>query len=227
MTGWMTVIVSAAIFLAAVLISAMDAQGAIVFLFAFPACFVLLAIGYSFSKRRPSGRRAVLTAAAFLSLFIGAYFVPPLRFFPQSVTNGVTFVFEKLAGTSPYAWSKQNGPMPTHLRDNLKTTAAQVTLEQMSAVPNWNRICVFGPYSTEEDAAKVLGYFSATLEQSRVESDDSVSALVFTNDKGTLAVIDVPRSTLDFAPLSQTCVTSKDFPLLVDESSGRKVIRKR
>jgi hypothetical protein len=226
MTGWITTIASAVIFLAAVLISTMDAQGAIVFLFAFPACFILLAIGYGFSKAR-SGRRAVLAMAVVLLLFIGAHFVPPLRVFPQSVAHGVTFVFERLTGLSPYAWSKQNNPTAKQLLENLNATTAEVGLAQMSAVPGWSRICIFGPHSTEEDAAKVIGYFSATLEQSRVRSEDSVAALVFINDRGTLAVIDVPRSILDFAPLSRTCLTSKDFPLPVDESPARKVIRQR
>lgn len=223
----MTTIASAAIFLGAVLIAEMDAQGAIVFLFAFPLCLLLLAAGYRFSRNSPTGRRATAVTIVFLLLFIGAHFVPSLSFFPRSVTRGVSFAFEKLIGISPYAWSKQNDPMAKKLLEKLKATTAQVDIAAMAAVPGWTRICVFGPYSTEEEAAKVIGYFSATLERSRVGSDDSVAALVFINDKGTLAVIDVPRTLVDFAALSRSCLTSHDFPLPIDMSAGQKAVRPR
>ena len=46
-----------------------------------------------------------------------------------------------------------------------------------------------------------------------VGRSDAVAALVFTNDRGTLGVVDVERSVADFAELSKSCLTPGDFPL--------------
>jgi hypothetical protein len=222
----LAIVICAAAFIAAVLIAASDAQGAFIYFLALPVCALLLVIGCLLSERKSVYRRIIWVEGLFLFVFVLSSFIPPLRFLPNSVSYGVVKGFEQITGISPYVWAKQNSQSARELTDALKQAKDELTISQMSAVLGWDRLCIFGPYSTEEDAAKALGYFSATLAQSRVRESDSVSALVFANGKGTLAVIDVNRSVLDFTPLSRTCLQPADFPLKVDSSSGRKIVRR-
>jgi len=210
--AWLAAFAVAAVFIGAAVVTASDAQGAFVYILALPVCGVLLAVGHGLSPARSVVRTVVRIEALFLVLFLAGVVIPPLQFFPRAVTGAVAGAFERLAGASPYAWARQRGPAG-QLAQALNAPGGEITLAQMSIFPGWTRICVFGPGSTEEDAARTLGYYSATLAQSRVGHSDAVAALVFTNDRGTLGVVDVERSVADFAELSKSCLTPGDFPL--------------
>lgn len=93
---------------------------------------------------------------------------------------------------------------------------SEITAYDIDPGTEWKRVCIFGPYSTDESAAKILGFNSGSLARSQVPFSDSVAALVYLGeDDGILEVVDVNRSPVDLAPLSDKCFTPKDFPLRI------------
>jgi hypothetical protein len=218
-------VIVALLFVASMLVAAMDAQGAIAYLLSLPLCAILLWTAHRLSRKQLVPRTLILAESAFLAAFVMSVFVPPLRAFANFMVSGAAAGFESLVGLSPYAWAKQRNPEAAQLKEQLQKARTEVSLAQVSVFANWNRLCIFGPYSTEDDAARALGYRSATLEQSRVRNSNAVSALVFVNDSGTLGIIDVDRSLVDFAQLSQICLKPSDFPVPLDGAFGHRVAR--
>jgi hypothetical protein len=213
------------VFILAILVAATDPQGSIVYLFVVPVCLGLVALGTFLSTSKSVLRRVHLGLGSFVILFLMSALIPPLRFFSIWTASGVAKTFELFTGMTPYAWTRANSEEVKVVRASLRKVTDKINVSDFSPVANWEKICILGPYSTEADAAKLLGYTSATLAHSRVSVSDSMSALIFVNESGTLAVIDISRSEVDFAPLSKRCISRAEFPIAVDRSSGRAVAR--
>ncbi|MBX3032887.1 MAG: hypothetical protein KF865_03110 [Bdellovibrionaceae bacterium] len=218
-------IIAVLAFVFAGFVTSTDAQGALVYVFAVPICFGMLALGVFLSSPKSVCRKVHFGFGIFLILFLVAAFVPPFRFFPAKIVSGIAGTFEHFTGMTPFAWVRANGKEAKAIRASLGKVTDKIEASDFAAVLNWEEICILGPYSTEADAAELLGYTSATLANSQVSSSDSVSALIFLSNSGTLIVVDVPRNVIDFSPMSRRCVERSEFPIAVDRLSGRAVRR--
>ena len=209
------------LFVGSCFLTASDGQGAFVFIFTAPLAFGLLVLGY-FLDSRPKFtffKAHFLAQGFFWILFFVSAFVPPLRPFSQGVVERIAKASELVTGMTPYMWARRNQPAALALDKNLREAREQITLEQISVVEKWNRICVFAPYTTEKDAGQVIGYYSATMARSRAAKSDRYVALVFINDQGTIAVLDADRNIVDLVPFSNRCLTATDFPLPLNKVS--------
>ena len=83
-------------------------------------------------------------------------------------------------------------------------------MREMTASYRWDIVCLFGPYTTDVAAAKVLQlpYEWKLSDNSKVGLSDGVNALVFLYDdknRGVSYVVDLSRSRADFAKISGHC----------------------
>ena len=94
--------------------------------------------------------------------------------------------------------------------DESKAIQAQLraagTVDLQAAVSgDWDRVCIFGPYSTDQDAAHTLGFPWSLTSSSSVWQSDGVSLLVFVRGTTVTAAIDHPRNAGDFSKLADRC----------------------
>lgn len=214
----------ALIFLGSFLIALSDGQGAFVFVFSVPLWIMLFSAGFFLVRALPNDNlRVKRLLKATLALEIAVIVLS--FFFPGPVTTGLAKAFENVTGFTPYVWTRLNRPLATRLNVQLAQAKNEITLAQISPGKPWNKLCIFGPYTTEEDAAKVLGFRSATMARSGARTSDAVVALVYFDGSGTVEIVDVRRDALDLADLSRTCLSPEGFPLKIDESGGRRRIK--
>jgi len=220
----------AAAFVFSCFAAASDGQGAIVFLLSVPLSLLLLALGLFLAIRKPvPGSVRILAAVlcaegAFLLLFLVSAVTPPLGSFADGTMGVVSGGFEALTGLRPYAWVRRNQELAGRIERGVSDAPGGVSAELLSPGKEWERLCFFGPYTDDAAAAKTLGFLSATMQRSRVRGSDAYTALVYLGKDGSvLELVDVKRSSLDFSPLSGSCLSPAEFPITVaQDAAGRR-----
>ena len=69
----------------------------------------------------------------------------------------------------------------------------------------WDKVCIFGPYSTSKNAYDTLGFAWPLETQSSIFGSDRLSLLVFVNNQKVVEFVEHPRRDGDFANLSRQC----------------------
>ena len=70
---------------------------------------------------------------------------------------------------------------------------------------DWDRVCVLGPYSSDQAAKEALGFSWPVEARSSIEESDSISLLLFVRGKQVALAAEHPRTQGDFAELSGRC----------------------
>jgi len=73
------------------------------------------------------------------------------------------------------------------------------------AGPEWDSVCIFGPYSTNKSVKEKLGFDWNIEENSSIASSDAINVLAFTKNGNVLKFVEYPRESGDFADLSGDC----------------------
>ncbi|WP_146093442.1 hypothetical protein [Xanthomonas pisi] len=84
------------------------------------------------------------------------------------------------------------------------TETGQVDLAQI-APGGWDRVCILGPYSTDEEAALLVGAPWSLRGNSSAWESDGVSALLLVRGQTVLSSVDVSRAHADFSGQSDKC----------------------
>ncbi|NWO07384.1 MAG: hypothetical protein HLX50_17355 [Alteromonadaceae bacterium] len=85
---------------------------------------------------------------------------------------------------------------------------------------NWERVCIFGPYSTNSVAAGVLGFEWDLELKSSVFTSDDISLLVFTASDKVVSFFEVSRGDADFSELSRQCFRPSDSKFRIHRSQS-------
>lgn len=80
--------------------------------------------------------------------------------------------------------------------------------------PDWDRVCIFGPYSDNTRAERVLGFKWDLEKKTSIFSSDGVNVLAFVKDNDIIAYIEHPRNLGDFAELSGRCFSRSNAVLV-------------
>lgn len=70
---------------------------------------------------------------------------------------------------------------------------------------DWSKVCVLGPYSTNETAIGVTGLNINIEGRSGIRENDSIALLITLNEQGDYALFEVSRRPSDFTRLSGAC----------------------
>jgi hypothetical protein len=71
---------------------------------------------------------------------------------------------------------------------------------------SWDRVCVLGPYSTNEDAERVLGFKWDLERETSINLHDSFNVLVFIHNNMVVAFTEHPRHKGDFRDITPRCL---------------------
>lgn len=74
----------------------------------------------------------------------------------------------------------------------------------------WTKICVFAPYSDDQDAKRILGFEWDLEQQTTIDTDDSVSLLVYVRGQYVVGNAQLKRTQYDFAHLHGQCFKRAD-----------------
>ncbi len=79
---------------------------------------------------------------------------------------------------------------------------------------SWERVCVLGPYTTNEHAEKVLGFKWDATGKTSIGSNDSINVLVFAKGHQVIAYTEYPRNKEDFSKMTPHCLTRNQASLI-------------
>jgi hypothetical protein len=79
-------------------------------------------------------------------------------------------------------------------------------VDLQTALPSaWDRVCILGPYSGNQAAAKTLGFNWPVESRSRISESDGISLLLFVRGSEVVATVEYARNHGDFSKLSGRC----------------------
>lgn len=93
-------------------------------------------------------------------------------------------------------------------------------------VPDWQRMCVIGPYATNETIERRLGFKWDGTGKSSIGSNDGIYVLTFIKGNEVVAYTEHPRNKGDFLEFSPPCLQREDAVLIkaVDESGWIQLV---
>ena len=117
------------------------------------------------------------------------------------------------------ACSRADPGISTRLAARVDSGAATVDLAELGP-PNWDKICVLGPYATNERAEQVLGFKWDAKGKSSIGSNDGINLLVFVKGQQVVAYAEHPRNKGDFRELKPPCMSRSHAQLLRQTDAG-------
>ena len=79
---------------------------------------------------------------------------------------------------------------------------------------SWERICVLGPYTTNEQAEKVLGFKWDATGKTSIGGNDGINVLVFAKGQQVIAHTEYPRNKVDFSKMAPRCLNRNQATLI-------------
>lgn len=222
------------IFLFSCIVTVSDGQGALIFIVTIPA-MILLLISSWFAARaigeseKFSFRLEIVPQifAVLLLLFFTASFVPGLNKIPESFLGLVNTSFEAVTGKTPYTYIRERNSFANLLsRDIERTRDKYIDFSILDVTFAWDKVCIFGPYTSNAKAKSILNLNWNIEEQSKVSQDDSINALVFLFEGEVSGVVDLKRSIVDFKDLN-LCFDRTQTSFFIDREDSRQVILRK
>ena len=100
------------------------------------------------------------------------------------------------------------------------------TIDLDKAFPeSWDRVCILGPYSVNEDAAGALGFPWNAEANTSIAMSDGINVLVFAKDQTVVAHVEHPRNKGDFSRVTPECAPRSQAKLVRQPSSVELVWR--
>jgi len=85
---------------------------------------------------------------------------------------------------------------------------------------SWERVCFFGPYSTNQRVEKILGFQWDAEGKSSIARNDGINLLVFVRHQEVVAYTEHPRNKGDVVSLSSRCLSRSSAVLTRQVESG-------
>lgn len=79
---------------------------------------------------------------------------------------------------------------------------------------SWERVCILGPYTTNEHAEKVLGFKWDATGKTSIGDNEGISVLVFAQARQVIAYTEYPRNKGDFSKMAPRCLSRNQATLI-------------
>jgi hypothetical protein len=81
------------------------------------------------------------------------------------------------------------------------------TIDFSKTVPfNFDKVCIFGPYSSNKDAEKALGFYWNMELRTLISTHEGINIITFIKNNEVISYIEHPRNKGDFWRLSGKCL---------------------
>jgi len=111
----------------------------------------------------------------------------------------------------------RGGRLKSEITGAVNLSASEVDLSRVGG-SDWSKLCVIGPYATNETAVDLLEFDWDMESASAVEYGDHVTLLVFASDEAVIDYVDYPRAEGDFAQLGTLCLERADATLVKEDT---------
>ena len=95
------------------------------------------------------------------------------------------------------------------ISDNIKKELQKTNWKKLNfaqtTTSDFDSVCIFGPYSSNESVAKILGFNWNIELRTSIHLDDGHNVIVYIEDNQVIQYVKHPRNLGDFATLSNTC----------------------
>jgi hypothetical protein len=91
---------------------------------------------------------------------------------------------------------------------------------RLVVVSDWDRVCIFGPYTDNSEAKMTLGFEWDIEARTDIRTSDGINVLAFVKDSSVLDYVEHPRSKGDFAQLRGKCLDRDHAVLLSVRRDG-------
>jgi hypothetical protein len=101
-----------------------------------------------------------------------------------------------------------------------KGPGTRLDLAEHASFP-WDRVCIIGPYTSDDDVDSLTGVRGAAAKDHGIQSNDSINVLMFVSDGRIAASVAHRRGRGDFFPeLTGKCYTRDAAVFQVRDSRG-------
>ena len=110
----------------------------------------------------------------------------------------------------------------TRISDQFNATG-RTSIDLLQAVPTaWDKVCVLGPYSGDEEAERTLGFKWPAERRTSIEDSDGIALLLFVQKNSVVEYIEHPRDQGDFSRLASQCFKSShaNFKVVTDSQKN-------
>lgn len=219
-------------FLFSCIVTMSDGQGALIFAVTIPVMGVLLFVaGFSGreldkTKSPPTNLKKIPTILVIaIATFFVISMVPGLNRLSSSFMGFVGKTFEFATGKTPYTYFKERKSFPNLLKLKLdESRDGQINFDLLNVTFAWDKFCIFGPNTSNDQAKKVLNMDWNIEERSTIAHSDSINALVFLYQGKLNVVIDLARTLADFENPNRCFDRSQTHFLFRKDQSGRTFI---
>lgn len=192
-----------------------DAQGVFVFIVTLPVIVLLSTLGISVSKKIDNNPNNYLklskSTIAGISLFIILSFIPFLNAVPIAVMEGIVSSFEFVTGKTPRQYFSDRNNLSKLIKDELqKTSGLRVDFSKIETAYNWNRLCLFTPYTSDLVAENLTGSAFKLSTYSDIGSSDSIHFIGLFDEKSFVNYVNLKRSEMDFSLSESVCIPRGD-----------------
>jgi len=115
-------------------------------------------------------------------------------------------------------WAGQSKISSEIERQISQTNGQTINLSEVGG-PEWERVCIFGPYSNNAMARKVLGFAWDMEANTSIALSDGINILVFVKGSSVVAYTEHSRRLGDFWRLSGRCFNRDRAMLVKSEDS--------
>lgn len=93
------------------------------------------------------------------------------------------------------------------IAEQFDRTTDQVVDLSVVGPKEWDRVCILPPYTSREQAEKVLGFNWNSDSKSNIGASDTINVVVFVKENEVVAYTEHPRNKGDFSGITQKCVS--------------------
>ena len=131
----------------------------------------------------------------------------------ESMSTGTTLALALLVGVGVAAGCHRG--ISERIESNLAANHGTRLDLRLVGVPDWDRVCIFGPYTYNSDAKMTLGFEWDIEAKTDIRSSDGINVLAFVKDSSVLDYVEHPRNKGDFAQLRGKCLDRDHAVLLL------------
>lgn len=102
------------------------------------------------------------------------------------------------------------------VQDKTRTTMRISELTQFQ----WQKLYIFGPYTSNEEIAKTLGFEWSEVSSTNIDYDESINLLIFVADTKVVHSLELPRSCGDFQRNVSYTPEEANFIIIKEEGNG-------
>lgn len=215
------------VFIFSLIIMTTDGQGVFVFIITLPIIIGLSAFSIYISGKLNDPRKYFLRFSKVviigLCLFSISGLIPVVNKVPIASIEFLIQGFTLVTGKTPRQYFKDRNDLEKLIQTNLSISGGtKLDFSKIDTAYNWNRLCIFTPYTADSVADQLVGANLNLSMYSDIASSDGIHVVAIFDKNSLVNYINLKRSVIDFDFKDSVCVSRADAILYKQENAKFK-----